>query len=142
MNRSINFAIVGCGGIARKHAEVLTAHVPGARLVAVCDTNPARAGQFAAAYGVRAYDDLGRMLDDRALAIDAVNILTPSGCHADNVLAAVAHGCRNVVVEKPMALALEDAERMVAACDRAGARLFVVAQKQFIQGVTLTGIKG
>jgi UDP-N-acetyl-2-amino-2-deoxyglucuronate dehydrogenase len=131
LSDQIKFAIVGCGGIARKHADVLVNHVPGARLVAVCDKDPARVGKFAHEHRVEAYPSIRSLLKAKGDDIDVINILTPSGCHAENVLEAVAHGCRNVVVEKPMALVLDDAERMVDACDRAGTRLFVVAQNRY-----------
>lgn len=67
----------------------------------------------------------------REEAPDLVAICTPSGDHAAHVLAAVRAGVTNVVVEKPMALRLEDADSMIAECSRAGARLFVVKQNRY-----------
>lgn len=62
--------------------------------------------------------------------VNAVAILTPSGLHARHALAIAGAG-RHVVVEKPMALRLEDADAMIAACDLAGVKLFVVKQNRF-----------
>ena len=62
--------------------------------------------------------------------VDATSVLTPSGIHAHNVVTLAPYG-RPIVVEKPMALTLEDADLMIQACDRHGARLFVIKQNRF-----------
>src|SRR5687767_10165020 len=125
----INFAIVGCGRIAKRHAELLaTGQIRGARLVAVCDSAPSRADQIATRYGVPAFVSLADML--AMPGIDAVSVLTPSGMHAEHAVQVCRSG-RHVVVEKPMALTLEDADGMIAAADAAGVRLLVVKQNRF-----------
>lgn len=125
----INFALLGCGRIAKRHAELLgTGQISGARLSAVCDTNATRARTFGATYGVPAYTSLVELLADRS--IDAVSVLTPSGMHAAHAIA-VANSGRHIVVEKPMALMLDDADRMIAAAEAARVRLFVVKQNRF-----------
>lgn len=125
----IQFAIVGCGRIAKRHAELLgTGQIAGARLAAVCDIEPARAEAFSKRYGVPGFTSLDEMLG--APGIDVVSVLTPSGMHAEHTIKAASSG-RHVVVEKPMALRLEDADRMIAAADAAGVRLFVVKQNRF-----------
>ena len=125
----INFALLGCGRIAKRHAELLgTGQIAGARLAAVCDVRPERAQEFGARYSVPSFESLSDML--REPGIDVVSVLTPSGMHAEHAIA-VARGRRHVVVEKPMALTLVDAEAMVSACDAAGVRLFVVKQNRF-----------
>lgn len=125
----LNFALIGCGAIARRHADILTSgELSNARLVAVCDTDLARAESFAIKYNIRAFADPDQML--RSGGIDVVTVLTPSGLHARNAIHAAAY-VKAVVVEKPMALTLSDADRMIEACDRHGARLFVVKQNRF-----------
>jgi UDP-N-acetyl-2-amino-2-deoxyglucuronate dehydrogenase len=125
----INFAIVGCGRIAKRHAELLgTGQIRGARLVAVCDSIPSRADQFATRYGVPAFVTLDDMLARGG--IDVVSVLTPSGMHAEHAIRVCRSG-RHVVVEKPMALRLEDADAMIAAADAAKVRIFVVKQNRF-----------
>lgn len=62
--------------------------------------------------------------------IDVVNILTESGAHADNAVDLSAYG-KHLVVEKPMALTVSDADRMIEACDRAQIKLFVVKQNRY-----------
>lgn len=125
----INFALIGCGRIARRHAELLgTGQIDGARLAAVCDIRVGRAQGFGATYGVPAFSSIEEML---ALpGIDVASVLTPSGMHAGHVIDVALAG-RHVVVEKPMALRIEDADRMIRACDDAGVRLFVVKQNRF-----------
>lgn len=125
----INFALVGCGRIAKRHAELLgDGQIAGARLAAVCDVESAAAAPYADKYGVPAF---GRIDDLLAMAgLDAVCILTPSGMHAEHALAA-ARARKHVVVEKPMALRLDDADAMIRACDEAGVKLFVIKQNRF-----------
>ncbi len=62
--------------------------------------------------------------------IDAVAVLTPSGMHPAHVIACARAG-KHVVVEKPMALRLQDADDMIRACDQAGVKLFIVKQNRF-----------
>jgi predicted dehydrogenase len=62
--------------------------------------------------------------------IDIFSVLTPSGAHCANVLELVEYG-RPIVVEKPLALRLEDADRMIDACDAHGVKVFVVHQNRY-----------
>lgn len=125
----IRFAIVGCGRIAKRHAELLgTGQIKGATLVAVCDTVPERAQAYAERFEVPGFTRIEDLL--ARTDIDVVTVLTPSGMHADLAVQAARSG-RHVVVEKPMALTLEDADRMIAAADAAGVRLFIVKQNRF-----------
>lgn len=125
----INFGVIGCGRISKRHLDLLGGEqIAGAALVAICDSNAARLGSAQQRYNVSSYDSLDAMLANPA--IDAVTILTPSGMHAEHAIAAAAAG-KHVVVEKPMALRLEDADAMISACDRARVKLFVVKQNRF-----------
>lgn len=131
---SLRFALVGCGRIAKKHAEILAGgHVPGAELVAVCDLREDRARAFGQTYGVPHHQNLRQMMES-SNGIDVVNVLTPSGHHAANTIELAPFG-KHIVVEKPMALTVDDADRMIEACDRAGIRLFVVKQNRYNQAV-------
>ena len=125
----LGFALVGCGRIAKRHSELLGRNrIPHARLAAVCDINVSRAAAIGAAMNVPHYADMHDMM--RSESIDAVVVLTESGLHADHVVALAPYG-KPIVVEKPMALALSDADRMILACDRARVKLFVVKQNRF-----------
>jgi UDP-N-acetyl-2-amino-2-deoxyglucuronate dehydrogenase len=125
----IKFGILGCGRIAKRHSDLLGGGlVKGAKLVAVCDPVRERADAIAAKYGVPAFYDIDQFLAYQGM--DAVSVLTPSGMHPPHVIACAKAG-KHVVVEKPMALRLEDADSMIRACDEAGVKLFVVKQNRF-----------
>ena len=125
----LKFAIVGCGRIAKRHSELLgTGQIEGAELSAVCDIDHSRADAFAEKFSVPAFYSLAELL--RSGECDAVTILTPSGMHAEHAIEA-AQGGKHVVVEKPMALRMQDADAMICACDAAGVKLFVVKQNRF-----------
>lgn len=125
----LDFVLVGCGRIAQRHAQLLgESQIEGARLVAVCDTAPERARALAQRYGIPFYSDLRQMMDLHRP--DVAAILTESGNHAKPAIEAASCGA-HVMVEKPMALTLPDADAMIAACDSAGVKLFVVKQNRF-----------
>lgn len=127
----LGFALVGCGRIAVRHAELLgKGLIDGARLVAVCDTRAERATAFGERWGVPAFSDADSMLAAMKDRIDVVSILTPSGSHAALTVSLACHG-KHILVEKPMALTLDDADAMIAACDAHGIKLFVVKQNRF-----------
>jgi predicted dehydrogenase len=103
--------------------------IENARLAAVCDIAADRAAAAGAAHSVPFYTDMHRMMQTEK-ALDAVVVLTESGRHADHVVALAQYN-KHIVVEKPMALTLADADRMIGACDHAGVKLFVVKQNRF-----------
>src|SRR4051794_10480692 len=77
------FALVGCGRIAQKHAEILSSgQAAKAALVAVCDTKKDRAEAFGKKYKVPFFLNFHEMMETMGDKIDVVNILTPSGDHA------------------------------------------------------------
>jgi predicted dehydrogenase len=124
----IKFGVLGCGRIAKRHLDLLGGNqIDGASLVAICDSDPVRLEAARQRHNVSAYADLDAMLADPE--VEVVTILTPSGMHAEHAIAAANAG-KHVVVEKPMALRLEDADAMIAACDRARVKLFVVKQNR------------
>ena len=134
---NLRFALVGCGRIAKKHAEILAgSHVEGAELGAVCDVRRDRAEAFGRKYRVPAFGGIAEMMES-STPIDVVCVLTPSGLHARNTVELAPYG-KHLVVEKPMALTLDDADRMIEACDRGGVRLFVVKQNRYNTAVVRT----
>lgn len=123
------FGLIGCGRIAVRHAELLgQKQIGGACLSAVCDVKPERAKAFGERFGVPWYSDMHEMLRNEHL--DVLSILTPSGLHAEHVIALAPYG-KHIVVEKPMALTLDDADAMIRACDENRIKLFVVKQNRF-----------
>ena len=123
----LNFALIGCGRISRKHIGVLR-ELEGAHLCAVCDLIEEKAKKAAEPLGIPYYTDYREMLAKNK--VDVINILTPSGLHCRHLLEVVGNGC-HIVVEKPMALTLDQADSMIAACNRAGVKLFVVKQNRY-----------
>jgi predicted dehydrogenase len=126
----VKIALVGCGNIAKKHATVIQEQLEEAELVAVCDCVKERAEAFANQYGVPAFSDANQMMAAMGKTIDLVNILTPSGVHAQNVLELVSYG-KPLVIEKPIALQLQEADDIIHACDRHGVKIFVVHQNRY-----------
>ncbi|KRQ98359.1 Gfo/Idh/MocA family protein [Bradyrhizobium valentinum] len=125
----IRFGLLGCGRIAKRHSDLLGGnHIDRACLAAVCDPVRARADAVASKFGVPAHYDIDDFLARKD--IDAVAVLTPSGLHPQHAIACARAG-KHVVVEKPMALRLQDADDMIRACDEAGIKLFVVKQNRF-----------
>jgi UDP-N-acetyl-2-amino-2-deoxyglucuronate dehydrogenase len=125
----LNFALVGCGRIAKRHSELLGhGQIAGARLAAVCDLVESKAQALGGKFNVPTYTDMHEMM--RTEQIDVVVVLTESGLHAQHVVELAPYG-KHVVVEKPMALTVDDADAMIHACDKAAVRLFVVKQNRF-----------
>ncbi|MGP1450216.1 MAG: Gfo/Idh/MocA family protein [Wolinella sp.] len=127
----LRVALLGCGRIAQRHAELLGGgHITGARLIAVCDVDSSRAKNLGEKYGVRSFSSLAEMMEACKDEIDVVSILTPSGMHAEHTIAVAGYG-KHVVVEKPMALTLDDADMMISACDKNRVKLFVIKQNRY-----------
>ena len=122
----VRIALVGCGRISRNHLEAI-AKVQELELVSVCDVMIDRAREAGAAYGVPAFASLDEML--ATVPSHVVTVCTPSGLHPAHGIVAAQAG-RHVVTEKPMAISLEGADRLVQACDAAGVHLFVVKQNR------------
>lgn len=130
MNKSLNFVIIGCGRISKKYCELLTdMKILNARLCAVCDKDVNKAEKSGEKYNVPFYSDMDNMLKDHP-ETDIICILTPSGYHAEHVINMSKYH-KHIIVEKPMALTLDDADRMIKSCDANGIKLFVVKQNRF-----------
>jgi len=125
----LNFALVGCGRIAKRHSELLGLNqIDNARLVSVCDIEYSKAKVIGERFNVSSYKDFDEMMENEN--IDVVAVLTPSGLHANHVVSLSKYG-KDIMVEKPMALTLDDADAMIEACDRNGCRLFIIKQNRF-----------
>lgn len=129
--RTVRTALIGCGKVGQIHATALRA-LPESELVAVCDSDPARAAAFAGRYGGRAFSDVGVMLRDAG--VQAVCVCTPHPLHAESVLRAAEAGVHSLV-EKPLAANLADCDAMLAASRRAGTKLGVISQRRFYEAV-------
>ena len=127
----IRFALVGCGRIAAKYAEILSSGaVPDAKMVAACDIRPDRAAAIGTRYNIPTFVDMHQMMEVLHGQIDVIAILTESGNHARHAIALASYG-KMLLVEKPMALTLADADEMIRVCDAARVRLSVVKQNRY-----------
>ncbi len=124
---TIRFGLIGCGRVAPRHARSL-AQLKETQLVAVADPKENRAVNFSAEYGAVAYTDYRALLDRSD--IDAVSICVPSGLHAAIAVNALEAG-KHVLVEKPIAINLVDADRMIRLADAKDLRLGVVLQNRY-----------
>jgi predicted dehydrogenase len=115
----VRVAVVGVGHLGRHHARILSA-LDGAQLVAVVDTTAERAADAAAATGARALTDFRDLLGQ----VDAVTVAVPTELHREVALPFLEHGV-SVLVEKPIARTLEEADELVAAARASGATLAV-----------------
>jgi len=113
----VRLAIVGCGNISQLNAPGYLQH-PRCDVVALCDTDPERAERRAREWSItpRIYKDLEQVLDDRS--VDAVELLTPTWLHAEQIIAALEAG-KHVSCQKPLAVSVAEADRIAAAVARA-----------------------
>ncbi len=125
----LNFVLVGCGRIAKRHSELLgLGQIKGAQLVGVCDFVYEKAKKIGEQFSIPYFTSMHEMMS--SVKADVVVVLTESGYHAKNVIELAQYG-KHIVVEKPMALTLNDADAMILACDKAGIKLFVIKQNRF-----------
>jgi predicted dehydrogenase len=123
----MNFAIAGCGFIAKKHAAAIE-KINEAKLVAVCDPVEKAMKPYTEQYGAAPYTEVDDMLQDDS--IDIVCICTPSGLHAP-IAEKAAAAKKHIVLEKPIAMKLEEADRIIRAAEENKVKLAVVHPNRF-----------
>lgn len=131
-DKRVRFALIGCGRIVGKHIEVLKA-LPNTELIAVCDVDENRSKKIAAQHGLKSYKDYHTMMKSEK-TLDVVSVLTESGLHG-KIVTDLAPYEKHIIVEKPMALTLDDADKMISACDAHDIKLFVVKQNRYNKAV-------
>lgn len=131
----LKFAMVGCGRISYKHIEALINNNQEAELVAVCDTIEEKALERNTQYegsidkvGVKVYTDYIKMLDNEEL--DVVSIATESGYHAKHAIDCLNRN-KHVLIEKPMALSVKDADDIIALAKEKNKKVCVSHQNRF-----------
>jgi len=123
--KKLRAAVVGVGYLGQFHAEKLAA-APGVELAAVVDADPARARSIAARHGCAAHDDPRALLG----AVDLVSIAVPTAQHHDVALPFLEAGV-HVLVEKPIATSLAEADALLAAAKKGGGLLAVGHLQRF-----------
>ena len=127
----LRIAVIGVGHLGQHHARLLSSmeHVD---LVGVVDRKPERAKEIAEKYGTAAFTDASEILG----RVDAVTVATPTVTHVDIALPFVTAGVA-ALVEKPLAAGLADADRLIAAAERAGALLAAGHTERFNPAVVV-----
>lgn len=123
----MNFGIVGCGFIAKKHAKAIQ-EIDGANLVAVSDKIPEAMTFYVEEYGAEPYTDLSDMLEKKD--IDIVCICTPTGLHAPLAIQ-VANAKKHIILEKPIAMTLEETDQIIDVCHNNGVKLSIVHPNRY-----------
>src|SRR5712692_190972 len=125
---AVGVGIIGTGFVGGLHVEAF-ARNPEARVVAVASPTPGRAEAFARHHGVpHAYPDYRSLLDRSDIQL--VTMALPNYLHCQATLDAAAAG-KHIVCEKPMAVNLEECDRMIAACGAAGVKLMYAEELCF-----------
>lgn len=127
----VKFGIVGCGMISEWHAEALL-RIEGALLCGAADDCEQNLYKFTEKFHIRPYKSIENMLSCRD--IDAVCICTPSGTHAQLAIQALQAG-KHVVVEKPMAITVEQCDQVLAVCEKQGVKFSVISQLRFSEAI-------
>jgi predicted dehydrogenase len=124
--------VIGVGHLGRHHARILSA-LDGVALIAVVDKIPERAAEAASSAGqdIRALTESRDLLDQ----VDAVTVAVPTDLHREIAMPFLERGI-SVLVEKPMARSLSEADEMVAAAARSGATLAVGHTERYNPAVT------
>ncbi len=120
----MKIGLVGIGSMGHAHASAWRGL--GADLVGVTARSDDSAAEFAEQFGVSAYDTFEELLE----VVDIVDLCIPTDLHRQFTEQAAAAG-KHVICEKPIALTLEDAQAMEAACEGAGVRLFIAQVVRF-----------
>lgn len=124
----VKIALVGAGEIAKWHAEAIRA-IKGARIVAVVDMIKEKAEHLANFCQATAYE----IIEESLPGVDLVYILTPPSFHKELAVKAI-EARKHVVVEKPLAVSLQDAEAIVEAAKKAKVKLMTAFNMRFRDG--------
>jgi UDP-N-acetyl-2-amino-2-deoxyglucuronate dehydrogenase len=134
----MKYALIGCGRIAINHMKA--AHNNQLDIIACCDINSEHLDALLKKCTfetdkIKRYSDYKEMIKDNRL--DLVAIATESGKHAEIALYCISHGI-NVIIEKPIAMSMEDADKIVASAAAKNVKVCVCHQNRFNQAVTAT----
>ncbi len=129
MSRHYRVGIIGCGRIAAAHAHAYAA-IESTELVVAAEPDPERRLKFDETYGVTGfYENYREMLADEEL--DIISICTWPPLHSEMTVAAAESGVKAILCEKPMALNLGEADKMLEACEETGTKLVIGHQHRF-----------
>lgn len=128
----MNYALIGCGRIATNHMKAAINN--GLNIVAVCDVLPEAMENLLAKHGleqdtsIKRYTDYKKMLAENEITL--VSIATESGIHAEIALHCIDCGV-HVIIEKPMAMSMQDAEEIIRRSEEKGIKVSACHQNRF-----------
>jgi len=123
----LKFGLIGCGRISAKHFESIE-QIPQAEIISCSDIVLNRAKESSEKYKIKKYyRNYIEMIDNEKL--DAVILCTPSGLHPEMGIE-VSKRKIHVISEKPMAIGLNEADRLIKSCDKENVKLFVIKQNR------------
>lgn len=129
----MKYALVGCGRISTNHIKAALNNK--LDIVAVCDIVPDHMESLLAKHAlekdssIKRYTDYKKMVDENS-DIELISIATESGIHAEIALYCIDHGI-NVIIEKPMAMSLEDADKIISLSESKGVKVCACHQNRF-----------
>lgn len=126
-DQKVKFAVIGCGHIGKRHAEMIQRN-PEAELVALIDTKPEEELKLEK-FNVPLYNSLEAFLLS-GNSVDVINIATPNGYHSEHALKILNAGM-HVVIEKPMGLSKQDAEKVIYRALQMHKHVFAVMQNRY-----------
>ena len=116
---TVNVGVIGVGAMGHNHARVYS-RVENANLIATSDVRKRTLSQVSKKYDAESYIDYEKLLENPE--IEAVSVCVPTTHHHSVVMAAIEHG-KDVLVEKPIAFTLKEAEEMIAFAKKKGVKL-------------------
>ena len=129
----MKYALIGCGRIATNHVKAVLNNK--LEFVAACDVEPENIEKLLAKYAlekdssIQRYTDYRKMIEDHP-ELELIAIATPSGAHAEIALFCIDHGI-NVIIEKPIAMSIEDADKIVQRSREKGVVVSACHQNRF-----------
>ncbi len=123
--QKIGFVLIGCGQVAKRHLDIIIEY---GELIAVCDTDETIAKNIGFTYNAPFYTSLDQLI--QSVSADVAVVCTPNGLHAANTIQLLENGF-HVLVEKPMALSVPDAKKMITVAKQYKRHLFTVLQNRF-----------
>jgi predicted dehydrogenase len=136
-NQKLKYALIGCGRIAPNHIAAAISNISELEITAVCDVAPENMDNLLSKFNIqdaaiKKYADYKEMLENEHP--DLVSVATDSGKHARIALDCISAGC-NVIVEKPLAMSLDDADALIAAAKKRGVLLCACHQNRFNKSI-------
>ena len=134
MKDKLNIALIGCGRVAAHHARSIKEIPDLANLIAVCDLVDERSNILGENFGVPAYSNYNEMISENP-NINVVSIITPSGMHYEHAIEIIEKYKKNVVIEKPMFMTLNQGKNLREKAKVNGVNVIPVFQYRFNKSV-------